>query len=774
MIFTICVCLLYLGYRGFFTLNFTSPFATVFSVTLYIAEIYGNLLMFLYFFQIWNPTLPDPVPPLKNAKVDAYIPTYNEDPELLRGTIVAALEMDYPHETYVLDDGNRPEVRALTEELGAKYISRDSNIHAKAGNLNHAMEITDGDFIIVFDSDHVAERHFITRTLGYFADDDLAFIQTPHSYYNFDSFQGSLDYDKRFYWEEGQLFYNIVQPGKNHWNAASFCGSAAIFRKAALESVGLIATESITEDMQTGLRLHSQGWKSLYINERLVSGLAAPDLETFSIQRLRWGEGNLGTIFYDNPITMKGLSFPQRLNYLALMLSWTTGVQKLILYYTPLLMLLTGVGPVADMTWHLVLITLIYVFTIWYTIKASGNGYGRLIDTEITQMATFWTQCRGTWRALFNRKKANFVVTQKSGGGRESSIHDFLRPQYTFIGCSIVAMTWAASRYFLGVSEDFLGLTICSILVTGHCVFAWIVIRRALAQRRFDWRHPCAAHISYELATPDGPQTGEGITKDLCETGVGFLSYQKLTGHDLKMTITAGDTSVTLQGKIRSWSTLVNYESRKEGKVQCYRYGVQFYGLSKEQLRRVWHITTKYSVARRYVEFDPNIEQDVHASVTTPKDHSLSIPIRLYRPDLGDVFTVTETMTNNEFTILSREDLREKHFLRAQLTAPTGEITGNVRIQEAKAVDLGQMPLFAYRLHFDAFDGQSRGKLTTLLHLSQNPELATVTHCGRRKRKCLWRYRPRSWARSPVSLPLSQSWRRCFCATIRCSWPVPD
>ena len=118
---------------------------------------------------------------------------------------------------------------------------------------------------MIFDADHIAEPNFITRTLGYFADEKLAFVQTPHAYYNFDSFQGSLDYKKRLYWEEGQLYYNIVQPGKNHWNAVSFCGSAAIFRKSALESVGLIATETITEDMQTGLRLHAKGWKSLYI-----------------------------------------------------------------------------------------------------------------------------------------------------------------------------------------------------------------------------------------------------------------------------------------------------------------------------------------------------------------------------------------------------------------------------------------------------------------------------------------------------------------------------
>lgn len=727
MTFTVFTCLIYLGYRGLYTLNFDSPFATLFSVTLYLAEVYGNILMFLYFFQIWNPVSPEPVPPLENAKVDAYIPTYNEEPELLRGTIEAALAMDYPHETYVLDDGNRPEVRMLAEELGAKYLNRDSNIHAKAGNLNHAMEITDGDFIIVFDSDHVAERHFITRTLGYFADDDLAFIQTPHSYYNFDSFQGSLNYDKRYYWEEGQLFYNIVQPGKNHWNAASFCGSAAIFRKAALESVGLIATESITEDMQTGLRLHSKGWKSLYINERLVSGLAAPDLETFSVQRLRWGEGNLGTIFFDNPITMKGLTLPQRLNYLALMLSWTTGVQKLILYYTPLLMLLTGVGPVADMTWQLVAITIFYVSTVWYTVKASGDGYGQLLDTEITQMATFWTQCRGTWRALFNRKSATFVVTQKSGGKRQSSIHDFLRPQYTFIACSVVAITWAGARYVLGVSEDFLGLSICSMLVFFHCVFAWIVIRRALAQRRFDWRHPCAAHIRYELDTANGIQTGFGFTKDLCETGVGFLCYEKLQGHELSVTITAGDAVVTAKGRVCNWDRLVDYESRKDGKVTCYRYGVHFVDLTQDQLRLLWYICTKYAAGRRYHEFDPNVDHDLMDAVRDQHDQTLSVPVRLFRPDTGDIETITETVTNTEFTFLANEDLRKRPLLRAELTTPGGKITGNARVVKSAPVELGQMPLFSYRCTFDGFDGQSRGKLTTLLHLSHEPTMTTVT-----------------------------------------------
>ncbi len=728
IVITVCVCMVYLVYRGLFTLNLENGFAATFSITLYLAEIYGNLLMFLYFFQIWNPTLPDPVPPLDHAKVDAYIPTYDEDPELLRGTIEGAIAMDYPHDTWVLDDGARPEVKALCDELGAKYLKRDSNIHAKAGNLNHAMEITDGDFIIVFDADHVAERHFITRTLGYFADQDLAFVQTPHAYYNFDSFQGSLDYDKQLYWEEGQQFYNIVQPGKNHWNSASFCGSAAIFRKQALEDVGLIATESITEDMQTGLRLHSRGWKSLYINERLVSGLAAPDMKTFTIQRLRWGEGNLGTMFYDNPFTMPGLSFAQRLNYAALMLSWTTGVQKLILYVTPLLMLLSGVGPVVDMTWHLIVITLVYVMTIWYTVKASGNGYGRLIDTEISQMASFWTQCRGTWRAIFNRKNATFVVTKKSGGKKAASgMHDFLRAQYSYIGASVVCITWAATRYFLGVSEDFLGLTVCSLLVGLHCVFAWIVIRRALAERRFDWRHPCAAHVTWEVQTGDGEVLiGEGLTKDLSEVGGAFIAYREFSGYQVKLTITAGDTSVTVNGKITSWNKLASVNSRREGNIHAYRYGVEFEAPTKEAKRRLWHMCTKFAVARRYHEFDPCQSEELMAPVTNEGDYQVLLPVRLFRPDVGDVFTLTESVANNAFTILCEESFANKELNRFTFTTCSGEITGNARVVKSQPIALGQMKLWAHRLQIDAFDGQSRGILTTLLHISDEPQMEQI------------------------------------------------
>ena len=354
MCIAVIMTIAYLGFRGLFTLNLSSPFAVAISLMLYLAECYGGFLLFLFFFQIWDVQNPSSVPAQPGRTVDVLIPTYNEDSQLLRGTISAALKIDYPHRTYVLDDGKRAEVKALCEQLGADYITRPTNLHAKAGNLNHALQMTDGELVVIFDADHVSERHFIDRLVGYFADDKMGFVQTPHAFYNFDAFQGVLNYERRVYWEEGMLFYNVTQPGKNRWNGVSFCGSAAMFRRTALEDVGLVATESITEDMLTGLRMHAKGWKSLFVNERLIAAMAAEDITSFNTQRLRWGEGNLGIFAVDNPLTMKGLTWPQRLCYLASMLSWTTGVQKLLIYCTPMLMLLTDVAPVNKMTLSLI------------------------------------------------------------------------------------------------------------------------------------------------------------------------------------------------------------------------------------------------------------------------------------------------------------------------------------------------------------------------------------------------------------------------------------
>jgi cellulose synthase (UDP-forming) len=240
----------YLAWRGLFTLDASAAWL---SVPLYILEIHAAFGLFLFTVSLWDLDVRPAIAPtlVTRHRVAVLIPTYNEGREILLPTVAAALAMRVEHETWVLDDGNRPDVQRMAEELGARYLARRTHEHAKAGNLNHAFGIIDADLVAVLDADHVSHPDFLVRTLGYFDDPRIALVQTPQDFYNRSSFEHQVEdrEDGRFH--EQVLFYRAIQPGKNRWGAAFWCGTGAIVRTAALRDVGGVATDSITEDIET-------------------------------------------------------------------------------------------------------------------------------------------------------------------------------------------------------------------------------------------------------------------------------------------------------------------------------------------------------------------------------------------------------------------------------------------------------------------------------------------------------------------------------------------
>ena len=197
----------------------SDPLDFVPGVLLYIAELYSMAMLAISLFVVADPLERKPPPALTDAetpRVDVFIPTYNEDPELLAMTVLAAVEIDYPADklrVHVLDDGGtdqkcsqsdpakaaqaqerRANLKALAEDLGANYITRARNEHAKAGNMNNALGKTDGEIIVVFDADHVPVKQFLKETIGYFRDDPRLFLcQTPHIFSNPDPLERNLD-----------------------------------------------------------------------------------------------------------------------------------------------------------------------------------------------------------------------------------------------------------------------------------------------------------------------------------------------------------------------------------------------------------------------------------------------------------------------------------------------------------------------------------------------------------------------------------------------------
>ena len=237
--------------------------------------------LFTWFTRDINPLVPFREPK-KGLKVDIFIPTYNEDLDIVEATVIGCCKVTYPHTTYVLDDGDRPQVREMARQYGCEYIARPVHEHAKAGNINYALERSSGEFIVMLDADMVPQPGYLDRTLGYFEDEKLALIQLPQEFYNQDSIQHAAN---KTAWHEQSLFFRVIQPGKNHTNSAFWCGSPSVVRRKALEDVGGVATETVTEDIHTSVRMHSRGWKTLFVNEPLAFGIAPQTIKAFLVQR---------------------------------------------------------------------------------------------------------------------------------------------------------------------------------------------------------------------------------------------------------------------------------------------------------------------------------------------------------------------------------------------------------------------------------------------------------------------------------------------------------
>ncbi len=736
MIAALLATAFYLVYRAAFTLNLDGAYATFASLCLYAAECYGALLMSLYYFSIWKIVDPEPLEPLPDRTVDVYIPTFNEDPELLRGTIVAALALDYPHETYVLDDGKRPEVRELTERLGATYIERPDNQHAKAGNLNHALGQTRGEFVVILDADHIPQRNFLVRLLGYFGDDQIAYVQTPHSFYNFDSFQGTLDYSQHVYWEDGQLFYNVIQPGKNYWNSAAFCGSAAIFRRSALDEVGGFATETITEDMHTGLRLHARGWKSLFVNERLVSGQAATDITTFNTQRLRWGEGNLSIFAFDNPLTIPGLTLGQRISYLGSLLSWTTGVQKLLLYLTPMLMLITGIAPVNEFNWTLGAVTLAYLTAIWTAFKVTGNGYGHVLGTELTQMASFWTQIRATYRAFLRRKYARFEVTSKRGRQSNRLIY-YIAPQCLLIAGSAIAIACASLRWWYGFTDDLTCLAVGTGLLLFHGWFAWSVVRRALraSDSRFSWRHPAAMHVAYSYVDSSGTQRqGQAVSVDINERGVGVVAMEDLSAVDqVELTISAGGREVKTKASVRLVQPVLSSWKAALRGSQAWRVGFAFEDASEETLALVWWMAATYAVCRQYDRFHSGLPTTPADSVEkvvqrqAGQESAIQLPVELRASESKERFrAVSERLGRDAVWVTLADPLPQGTTTKVSLETPFGPVSATGTATTPVPARLGGEEYFVQACHFESVPFEARRALKKTLREGESSKLGRI------------------------------------------------
>ncbi len=411
----------------------------VLSLGLLLAEIYAWTVLFLGYFQtIWplhRPSLELPTNRSQWPTVDVLIPTYNEPLKVVAPSVLAAKNIDWPSDKiniYLLDDGGRSEFEQFALQSGVHYIHRDTNAGAKAGNINNALKRSSGEYVVVFDSDHVPVRGFLTKTMGWFLrDDKLGLVQTPHLFFTPDPVERNLQIYHRVP-NEGQLFYGLVQDGNDTWNATFFCGSCAVLRREALTDIGGIAEDTVTEDAHTSLLMQKRGWNSAYINTPLAAGMATERLSGHIRQRVRWARGMTQIFRRDNPLLAKGLSFAQRLNYFNAMMHFFFGLPRIIFLTAPLAYLFFETYVIQAGAAMIAVFALPHIFQAHVANSAMQGRYRHSFWAEVYETLLAPHILFPTIMTFFFPKLGSFNVTAK-GGVIDKDHFDWTSSRFIFV-----------------------------------------------------------------------------------------------------------------------------------------------------------------------------------------------------------------------------------------------------------------------------------------------------------------------------------------------------
>ncbi len=426
----------YLTWRIGWSGEGASPVAFAMLLT---TEVYGLYALAILTWFSWSRPPAQRPAATPGRRVDVYVCTYDEPAEVVMATLAGCRALTYPHTTYLLDDGRREEMRELAALAGAEYLVRPDNSHAKAGNINAALPRTEGELVLVLDADHVPMPDALDALVGYFDDERMAVVQTPHDFFNHDSVQHYVVGR-----HEQSMFYRVICPGKDRHGGAYWCGSAALINRAALLEVGGVATETIAEDFHTTIRLLRHGWRTRYHDEVLVQGLAPHDLDGYLLQRDRWARGNLAVFTLpESPLRARTLSVKQRLSFLASLLAYLAPPMRLLLLLTLGLVLWTGELPMKISLLALGALWLPSVALNFSAGAALARGYMRVPESAHYELLTMEIYTRAL-RCAVRPGRTKFKVTPKQGcdgGGLQA-----LRKLHLVIFCTVLLAAGTAMR----------------------------------------------------------------------------------------------------------------------------------------------------------------------------------------------------------------------------------------------------------------------------------------------------------------------------------------
>jgi cellulose synthase (UDP-forming) len=570
----------YVLWRLLSTLNLADPLNGTLSIVLFVGEMVmltSTTIQVLLLLNIRDRTpqadrLSQAVRVgLYNPSVDIFVPTFDEPSFILRRTVIGCQAIDYPHKrVYLLDDTRRPEIRALAEELGCEYLTRSDNQHAKAGNLNHAIARTRAEFIAVFDADFVPTKNFLTRTIGFFQEPKVALVQTPQSFYNTDPIARNLGLENVLTPEE-EVFYRQIQPMRDGAGSVICSGTSFVVRRQALEDMGGFVTDSLSEDYFTGIRLAARGHQLVYLNEKLSAGLAAENITTHAMQRLRWARGTLQAFFIEaNPLTIPGLSPLQRLGHLEGLLNWFTSLPRILFLLMPLAYSFLGVIPLQANAREI-----LYFFVPYYFVQIAVFGWlnersRAALLSDIYALVLVFPLAITVIQVMLRPFAKGFNVTPKGTSSDRFSVNWGLAwPLMLVFGLSAVSLwrnlgmyivksNWASQASSPTVAEQLKGLELgwiwsgFNLLVLGIALLILIDVPRPDAHAWFDLRR--VVRLTFYPHTPQA-STWWGTTTFISEVGLevavtegGLPSLS--AGETLPVALEISEIGLQLQGQV--------------------------------------------------------------------------------------------------------------------------------------------------------------------------------------------------------------------------------
>jgi len=456
--------------------------------------------------------------------IDVFICTYNEGRDVLLPTITGALHLEYDNKrVWVLDDSRRDWLRSLCEETGCGYITREDNEHAKAGNINNGLKhvaklARAPDYIAVLDADFVCESHFLERTLGLMHfDDKIAIVQTPQHFSDPDPIQRNL-HATSVWPDEQRYFFDIVMSSRDAWNAAFCCGTSSLIRFSALQEIGGVPTESVTEDYLLSLRLRELGLQTIYLNERLSVGRAPEGLKEYIGQRSRWCLGFVQIIRSSNgPFCTKcGISWIDRLTLIDTFLFWSaTHAFRLLSIIVPPLYLLLDIKPVHAGLYDAVDHVFPFLFVIILVNGWLTKWRVMPIMSDVSQILSAHAILKSVAIGLVKPKGQTFKVTLK-GGDRK---HRFVQWPMMIVFLGYLTLTMFAVFWGFVINNNSV-LRDSAIIALIWCWYNAATLLLACFVCIEDPRQDVRVHVDGELNILQGSQIARCSVIDVSLGGV--------------------------------------------------------------------------------------------------------------------------------------------------------------------------------------------------------------------------------------------------------------